>query len=767
MPPNGPASGQLDLRLRIVGIVALCLLAALGARLWYLQVMQRDELRTRAETNIERIVYEEAPRGRIFDAKGRILVDNRLVYVVVVDRIELAAALDQEEQQEMFLELARIVSRSGRLTKADDIASRLTRREYGPFDTVPVAFDIEPDLLVYLGERPDLFPGVSVEERTVRTYPYGTLAAHVLGYVGPITQSEYQARLAQADPDDPEAKTYQPGDEIGKSGVERIYEDQLRGIPGRRFFEVNAFDEIVLEHHDLSRAPVPGNDVHLTIDADVQNLTEIELRRALDKARDQPKPEDQPDAPDFTASAGAAVALDPRNGSILAMASFPTYDPRDFVGGISQRLFDDLTAPDNFSPILNRAIQGEYAPGSTFKLITSYAALEHGLIGTAPGAMIGIDDFYTDTGTYRYPLCVDESDTCIFNSPYCCERGVDLRDALTVSSDTYFYRLGGEGFFQRPSPADEGIQEVARTFGLGTATGIALPYERSGVVPDRDYYDRQFEQGVFARGGDEWFAGDTINLAIGQGNMLATPLQVANAYAIVASDGLLHQPNIATRITDRAGQTVTEFGPRLLKHMQLPRTLIEPILDGLNGVTAYNLPGRTADGSLGEALLRGTAYEAFNLPVEGGVDFPLAAWPVAGKTGTAEKRGKADTAWFVGFGPAPWPERGFVHTPEIVMAMVLEESGFGGDIAAPAVARVLLPVATDTVERVRTADEVDACYLEVTVLTSWLEGVRVGRIKVDEFGEPLSIPRPSLSEECALLTGGEAAVEELGIRALP
>ena len=748
-------------RLYVVGIVAVCLVAALVARLWYLQVLESEELQTAAAANILRVVYTEAPRGRIFDTKGRILVDNRVVQVVTIDRLSFRAALNESEQHDMLLQIAEIVSRSGRLTKVIHIEERLASREFGPFDKVPVAFDINPDLLVYLGERPDLFPGVSVEERTVRSYPYGEVAAHLLGYVGPLTESEYRTLSAQIDPTDPNAKTYQPGDEIGKSGVERIFESELRGVPGVRIFEVNRLDEIVKVHHDKDRQPLPGNDVHLTIDLDIQSLVERELRRGLDEARDQAPPED-PDAPRFVASAGAAVAIDPRDGSVLAMASFPTFDPREFVNGISQRLFNDLTAEENFSPILNRAIQGLYAPGSTFKVVTTHAALAQGVIGDGPAALTGVDDFYRDTGTYRYPFCLEESDTCVFESPYCCERGVDLRDAITVSSDAYFYRLGGEGFFRRPSPLDEGIQESARAFGLGSHTGIPLPYERAGVVPDREYYDYQFEQGVFLRSGAQWFAGDTINLAIGQGNLLVTPLQMANVYAVVASGGKVHQPNIATKITDRDGQVLDEFGPRLVRELEWSAELSGPLLDGLNGVTAYNLPSSASD----EVLLRGTAYEAFNLPGEGGVDFPLNGWPVAGKTGTAEKLGKADFAWFAAFGPASWPERGFRHTPEVVVALVLEEAGFGGDVAAPAAARILYPIATGTVERARTAKEVDACYGEVKLLVSFLEGVRTGEIKVDAEGVPISEKRPVLSQECAELVGGEIAVEQRGLDAL-
>ena len=762
MATNGAdAKDGRGFRLHVVGIVAVCLLAALFARLWYLQVLESEELQTVASTNILRVVYTEAPRGRIFDAKGRILVDNRVVQVVTVDRLEFRSGLDASEQRAVLEELAGLISRSGRLTKVRHIEERLASLEFGPFDKVPVAIDINPDLLLYLGERPDLFPGVSVEERTVRSYPYGEVAAHLLGYVGPLTETEYRAQNAQIDPADPLAKTYQPGDEIGKTGVERIFESHLRGVPGVRIFEVNRLEEIVSVHHDKGRQPIPGNDVHLTIDLDVQSLIERELRRGLDEARQQPEPED-PDAPDFVASAGAAVALDPRDGSVLAMASFPTFDPRDFVNGISQRLFNDLTAAENFAPILNRAIQGQYAPGSTFKLVTAYAALTQGVVGRDFSSLIAVDEFYNDTGSYRYPFCLEDSDTCVFESPYCCSRGVDLRDAITVSSDTYFYRLGGEGFFTRREPLDEGIQETARAFGLGTLTGIPLPHERAGVVPDKEYYDYQFEQGVFLRGGDQWFAGDTINLAIGQGNLLTTPLQMANVYAVLASEGKVHQPNIAAKITDRSGQVLESFGPRLVRELDWTAEIAEPLLDGLNGVTAYNLPSSTG----GEALLQGTAYEAFNLPGVGGVNFPLAAWPVAGKTGTAEKRGEADYAWFAAFGPASWPERGYRHTPEVVVAMVMEQAGFGGDVAAPAVARVLLPIATDTVERARTAREVDACYAEVKHLAAFLEGVRTGEIKVDDDGVPLSETRPELSQDCSDLVGGEEAVEQRGLDAL-
>ena len=748
------------LRLRIFGLIAISLFASLFARLWFLQVMQREDLRAEASANILRVVHEEAPRGRIFDREGRLLVDNKVVHVVMIDRRELNNALDGDDQEEMFLQLALIVSRSGRLTKVLDIDDRLEDPEFGPFDDVPVAIDVDPDLLVYLGERSDLFPGISVQQRTVRTYPYGQLGAHVLGYVGPLTTAELEEQNARIrDHDALDSRTYQPSDEIGKTGVERIFEDELRGIPGRRFLEVNAANEIVEELEDRGREPVPGNDVYLTIDIDVQQLVEEQLRAGLEVARNQTKAEEFD--PDFVASAGAAVALDPRDGSLIAMASFPTYDPRDFIGGISQRLFDGLTSEENFSPILNRAIQGEYAPGSTFKPVTTYAALTQGVLG--PEGTLGTpDSFYNDVGWYRYPICEAGEQTCVFRSPYCCGRGVDLRDAITVSSDTYFYRIGGEGFFQRQAPADEGIQESARLFGLGAGSGIALPYERGGVVPDRDYFDLQFDRGVFLRNGDQWFAGDTIQLAIGQGDLLVTPLQLASVYATIASDGVVHQPNIAIRISNRDGDVLQEFGPRVLRVLPWPDEVRDPLLDGLNGVTAYNIPG----GEDEQDLIRGTAFEAFNLPGAGGVNFPLELWPVAGKTGTAQKIGQVDNALFAGFGPASWPEQGIENEPEIVVAVILEESGFGGDVAAPLVARILRPIAEDRVERARTAEEIDLCHAEVAVLAAFMQGVRIGEIKVDSAGNPLSVERPPISDECLELVGGQEAIEEFGVEAL-
>ena len=685
-----------SVRLRIFGVVAMCLFAAMFARLWYLQVLEREELQLEALGNVVESVYEQAPRGRILDRDGRVLVDNKVVQVVTIDPRVLADELDADEREEMYLRLAVAVSRSGRLTKLDAVEDEVLDPEYGPFDDIPVAVDVDPQLLVFIGERPDEFPGVEVVQQTVRSYPFGNLAAHLLGYVGPITLDEFEAANTSIDPTEPEAKTYQLSDDVGKTGIERIFEDQLRGVPGERRYVVNDVGRIIDELP--GRQAIPGNDVWLTIDIDVQALAERELADGLDRARDQRAKAGEAA---FEAAAGSVVAIDPRDGGVVAMASFPTYDPAEFVNGISTRQFEQLTAEENYSPILNRAIQGTYAPGSTFKLVTSVAAMEQGIIGPSPPGLIEVDGGYLDTGTYLLPGCDEESGTCEFTSPYSGGgRSVTLRDALVVSSDTYYYRIGGEGFFRLPRPEDEGIQATARAMGLGTSSGVQLPYERAGVVPDREYFDEQYAAGVFLRDGDQWYAGDTINLSIGQGDLLVTPLQLANVYATFGNGGRLHQPNIAAKVTAADGTVVREFGPRVLRDLEIPAEITDPILDGLNGVT------RTG------AIYNGTASEAF-----GDVGFPLDRWPVAGKTGTAERDGKADTSLFAAFGPADYPGLGIdvPGEPELAVAVVMEEAGFGSVAAAPVSARIMEPVATGAVPRARTTDEVSALIADAAL----------------------------------------------------
>ncbi len=673
---------QLKLRLRIFAFVALVLFGALIARLWFLQGIEHETLQQEAIANVFEPVYEEAPRGRILDRNGRVLVDNEVVQVVTFDRAVLEA-LDEEETFEVLNRLAVAISRSGQPTKVSKISAEITDPRYGPFDRIPIAVDVNSKIMVYLGERPEEFPGVRVERRTIRSYPYGSLAAHLLGYIGPVTRAERDQANANLDADAADDQTYQLNSQIGKTGVERIFESELRGVPGIRLLEVNNVGEVVREHPGV--APKPGNDVWLTIDVDLQARAEEQLELGLLRTRAQAV-----DA-DVLAPAGSVVAINPRNGDVLAMASFPTYEQSQFANGISTEEFNVLTSADNYWPILNRAIQGSYAPGSTWKLVTSMAAVQNGVVDELYG---GTDEFVNDSGSYIYPFCeagTELEGSCSFDSPFVGSRYVDLADALTVSSDVYFYRLAGEGFFTRDRgpEGDEGIQATARGLGLGSPTGVQLPYERAGVVPDRDYFDLKFSEGVFIRDGDQWFAGDTILLSIGQGDVLVTPIQLANTYATFANGGKLHQPNVALKIVSPEGAPIVEFGPRVSKELDLPLEATEPIIKGLLGVPRFG-------------GVRGTAASAF----QGGT-FPVDQWPVAGKTGTAEVDGRADTSLFVAWGPNDHPELGVDVTgpPEIAIAVVMEESGFGSVAAAPVAAAILEPIARDDLPRARTLHE--------------------------------------------------------------
>ena len=646
---------SLRLRLSFLALLALLAFGVLAARLWYLQVMSSEEFEDIAVANTIRVLYEPAPRGRIFDRSGNVLVDNRESLVVTVDRFTFDTEFDDDGQEELVLRLATEISRAGRLTKVFEINEALDDPRFGPLDSVPVADDVTENFEIILAERADEFPGVSTDLRSVRTYPYGDLAAHILGYVSLLSEEQFE--LVADDP-----KTYRRNDEIGQTGIEAAFESVLRGVPGFTRLEVdNVGDPVqVIEQVD----PVAGADVHLTLDIDIQALAEQELLSGLAEARQQERddPEDLP----FKAPGGAMVVLDPNGAELLAMASFPTYSPSEFVSGFSEDRWAELQDPNNHQPLHNRALAGIYPPGSTFKLFTAYAALNGGVIG--PRGVLDTRTLYEDAGVYVVPSCEEESiASCTFkNAEEAIYGPVDLVRAITVSSDVYFYYLGDT--MDRADRFDrEGIQRAALLFGFGAQTGIALPGEGVGRVPSPTAAEAA---------GEPWRTGDSIVLAIGQGVLGATPLQLANGYAAFANGGTLYAPKIVDRVENPVtGEVVQAFGDRTLNQVYLPESIRRPILDGLLGVTSE---------------VDGTAYFAF-------AGFPHEEWSVAGKTGTAEVVGKADNSLFAAFGPNP--------DPEYVVVAIMEESGFGASVAAPAVRRVLEPIATDSVPAVRTIDD--------------------------------------------------------------
>jgi penicillin-binding protein 2 len=627
-------------RLSILGIVAVSLFCALFARLWYLQVMAAPEFAVAAESNQQRVIIEPAPRGRILDRNGIVLVDNRISTVLTINE-QIFDELDPADQNRVVTRLSEELTRYGFPLTPEQIIQEIYSGRYG-FTPVPIADDIPDALAVYVSERREEFTdAVAVEPRAVRGYPFGRLASHVLGYVGALNETEFEAH--EGDP-----KNYQLDDEIGKAGVEATFEQQLRGIPGRRVIEVDSSGDVIRE---LSfTPPVPGNDIVLTIDANLQALSEAALADELARARGRPPSRNSDGV--HVAGAGSVVVMDPRNGELLALASYPDYDPATFSDGVSNAEWAALNDPASFYPLINRAIEGQYAPGSTFKLITAYGALHRGAIDET--------SVINDPGSFTLQDCTGR---CTFyNAGRAAHGAVDIRRALTVSSDVFFYNLGAQFWLARDTWGDP-IQEAAWAFGLGSDTGVALPNEKSGVVPTPALREQRHEQNPEAFPEGNWRTGDNINLAIGQGDMLLTPLQLASAYGTVANGGTVWQPMVVRQVLEPGAEAVEEqFDPVANAEVALPPNIRQPIVDGLAGVTRSG---------------GGTARGAFR-------GFP-AHFAVAGKTGTAEVVGKADTALFVGFGP--------VENPQYVVAAILEESGFGGSAAAPLVRRIFEPLA--------------------------------------------------------------------------
>lgn len=638
------------LRLGIIGIVVLSLFAALFARLWFLQIMDSQHYEEVSQANRVRVVTEEAPRGRVLDSQGRVVVDNRTSLVVTVDPNELGE-LEEAAREDVVAALAQELTSFGVPTKVDRIERRLVDPQYDPLQPIPVAIDVRQEFEVFLAERQEQFPGIAVRRESVRTYPYGSAAAHLVGYVGRISDEEYEAEMGEEGLGDDHPKPYQPDSNVGKTGVEQAFENELRGVPGVRRIEVDANGRPVRTIEEQSAES--GNDIQLTIDIELQQRAEAELAAQLVSLRGSAR-----------APAGSVVLLDPRDGAVLAMASHPTFDPADFVNGISTQRYEQLTGGDDAeNPLTNRAITGQYAPGSTFKPITAYAALSTGMITEHTS--------YADGGTYTISGCPAGGPGCTLSNAGGQGHGtVDLARSLTVSSNVYYFWLG-DRFYAESAQYGDGIQEAARAFGLGSRTGVALPGEAGGVVPDAAWKQALFEsmpEDQQALGDPNWYPGDSANIAAGQGDMLATPLQMARAYAMLANGGTLHEPRIVQRILGpdedpedpEAGRPLEAV---VLEEMPFPPEWREPILRGLIGVAQ---PG-------------GTAAEAF-------AGWDHQSWPVASKTGTAEVEARDDDfAVYGAFGPA--------EAPEYVAFTVLEEAGFGGAAAAPLVRRLFEPLA--------------------------------------------------------------------------
>ncbi|MGQ0804123.1 MAG: penicillin-binding protein 2 [Actinomycetota bacterium] len=641
------SEGNSRVRLSIVGVIVMALFSALFARLWFLQVGANPSAEAAATSNRIREIQEPAIRGRILDAKGRVLVGNRVADAITFDR---SARIKAEDRKAVVGRLAELLGVS-----AKSIQKTIDDPRIAAFAPVPVAIDVPLEKVGFIAEHKEDFPGVEAERITLREYPNGRLASHVLGYTGEINADELKALQGEG---------YRQGDKIGKAGVEQMFESELRGQPHVQKLEVDSRGRVVSVLED--REAVSGKDVQLTIDIDIQRIAEESLAQGMEGARDiRDIPEDDEENPTFEtfrAGAGSVTVLNPNDGSVVAMASAPDYDPAAFTnGGIPSKTLEEFESKDSNFPLLNRAVQGTYAPGSTFKLITGLAGLDSKLITP--------DEKINDTGCLK----VDVLEFCNAGKK---EHGtVDLPGALTVSSDVYFYEIGrdiwqyyNDEVNKKGGEPKKGyaIQDTAAEFGFGTPTGVGLGGEASGRIPDQDFkedFNRTNPDLEERRVSSLWLPGDSVILAVGQGDLLVTPIQLANAYATLANGGTRYTPRLASALLEprtgdetAAAEIVRELAPQRLGEVDIKPAVRDVIMLGLAGV-------------VGSAF--GTANDAF----EG------YSGSVAGKTGTAQVVGKQDTSLFVGINP---PE-----DPQYVTLAIVEEGGFGSAVAAPIVRRIM------------------------------------------------------------------------------
>ncbi len=633
---QGRALGRLKV---LAGLLAF-MLAALVTRLWFLQVLAAEDYRELARNNSVRLVEVPAPRGRILDANGDVLVGNRLSLVLTVNRQELG-----DRAEEVLLRLSELLGVSAR-----ELGRQMQDPRYYSYQPVPIARDVPEEVWYFIAEHREDFPGVVAVEVPVRTYPHGELAAHVLGYVGEISGEELQQERF---------RDYAPGDVVGKTGVEAVYERYLRGTKGLEKYLVNAEGETVRRLG--GQAPEPGDDLVLGIDLRIQRLVERSLAEGMARAR---AVFDAASGRTLRADAGAALVVDPDTGAIVAMASLPSFDPRIFQlpPAEFERAWRRLTSPSANSPLTNRAIAGRYPPGSTFKPLVALAAMRHGIASPA--------GYYPCPPAYTVP---GDPNTVFRNWTSADFGTISLADALRVSCDTVFYRFGYEfwqllppraqGLLTVASPSREVLQADLAAFGFGVAPRLDLPGASGGRLPTARWKYREFEDDwrrvdLYNRCIAFWCPGDSINMAIGQGFVEVTPLQLAMAYAAVANGGRLCVPHVGLRVVDPVtGETVHRVRPRCPRRLPWDAAQLAFIRRALATVPAA-----------------GTAALAFR-------GFPLAEVPVAGKTGTAEVPGKQDFSWFAAMAP--------VEDPRYVVVVVVEQGGHGSTTAAP-IARSIL-----------------------------------------------------------------------------
>ena len=660
-------SQRSNVRLLVLGVLLVSLVMTLVGRLYYLQVVTGEEYKTAAVNNTVREVVEPAVRGLVLDQAGRPLVANRTSLVITVDKV----VLEREPENG-----AEVVERLGEILDipAERIADRLKPCgsegakpppvcwNGSPYQPIPIAQDVDPQIALTLMEQGQLYPGVDARLDAIREYPapFNVNAAHILGYLGPVTEEQLNEQ-GSTDAFDRLRRT----DVVGRSGLESYYDDDIRGKPGVTTLAVDTAGRVTgtLE----SFPPQPGDYLVSSIDANLQAVVEEQLVRAVQRAQRQGYPGDS----------GAAVVVDVANGQILAMASYPTYDPSIWVGGVTKKQFDKLM---DSGSLASTATQGLFAPGSTYKVISTVAAAKEG---------------FNLGGAYACPSRVRLGTQVFRNYESSAYGRISLRRALEVSCNTVFYGLADQMWDEAGGDvagrdAPDPIAEAARLFGLGAGTGIDLPVESVGRVASREFKAENWEvkRDTWCKNaiegypetrktdpeladyytaldqencadGFRWREGDALNASIGQGDTAVTPLQMAMVYAAIANGGTVYEPKLVKAIVSADGQQVREIPSVASNEITGARAqrAIRFLQDTLPGVTTS-----------------GSAREPF-------AGFPLSQIPIASKTGSAQVTGdKVSTSWFASYAPA--------NNPRYAVVMMVTQGGTGSKTSAPSVRKI-------------------------------------------------------------------------------
>ncbi|MFJ4756862.1 MULTISPECIES: penicillin-binding protein 2 [unclassified Streptomyces] len=656
---NIPETGRtprVQIRLVVIQILVLSLLGTLGGRLWYLQIREGEAYAKEASGNHVQQVVQPAVRGSILDARGVPLADNETRLVVSASRTDLLKMPD--DGKAVLTKLAGVLGmKPAEVMEKVRLCDAKTPQPCwngSPYQPIPITDEATPKQALQIRERAEDFPGITAEPQALRRYPApgGANTAQVLGYLSPVTDQELQQAQDTESP-------YLRSDQVGRSGLERQYDKALRGNAGVTRYEVDNLGRVIGEAE--ADPAQPGANLVTSIDARVQRVAEYELNEAMKEAR---KEWDRNTNEPYKADSGAVVVMEAKTGRIVAMASNPTYDPNAWVGGISAKDYKRLTGKSSNYPLLNRAIQGQSAPGSIFKVIPTAAAVNAG---------------YSFDGPYECSSSYSIGNQVFKNFESQGYGGISLGRALEVSCDTVFYRLSHEewkrdGGTKPKKNANDWFYKTAHQFGLGAETGIDLPNEVTGRIPDRkwkqDYWKANkdawckygkkggsyVEQIAYENclEGNRLRAGDSVNYSIGQGDTLVTPIQMATIYAAISNGGTLYDPSVGKAVVSADGKSVEEIEPKPHGKLPISRQTLARMDDALAGVAT-----------------RGTAAWRF-----ADVGWPQDKIPMHAKTGTAEVHGKQTTSWFA------------TYTKDYSVVMTISQGGTGSGASGPAVRNI-------------------------------------------------------------------------------